>query len=473
MISPALQKKAEEDLSLMIQCKTVSSRNHEKEDTHEFDKFHALLKKRYPLLYKKHPPFNAGRNGIVFYIPGTSNPEGKPEHQTANVLMAHYDVVPAEGEEWQFEPFSGIIDEDFIWGRGTLDTKATVCAVLAAAEFSMQSEWKPVNDLYLAFSGEEEIDGDSCPSIVSLLEERNVKVSFVLDEGGAIVEKAVPGQNRGCAMIGIAEKGSVSISCSISLAGGHASAPPKHTTAGLIAQAACSIEKGRFKAQFTEPVHQMFSYTAPHCAQPYKFIFSHSRFFSPVLKILSPLMGSEFNALMHTTCALTKLEASPAFNVIPPSASLGLNFRLLGKDSIESAVKWLEKRFRKLEKNLSKKKNSTSSSSHANSKHQKNISISVLTGSNPSRVSPTDCTQWTMLTGVITSQWPDVFVSPYLMMACTDSRHYGRITDKVYRFSPMPLSKEERAMIHGKNERIKKGNLHNAVEFYIQLMNRL
>jgi carboxypeptidase PM20D1 len=463
MISSKLKKRAEENLSLMIQCKTVSNRDYDKEDSAEFKKFHNLLIKRFPLLYRKFKPITIGRNALVFYIHGTSNPNADPKGKEASVLMAHYDVVPAEGEKWDKEPFSGDIDEEFIWGRGAIDTKGTLCAVLSAVEEQLSTDWKPEHDLYLAFSGEEEIDGESCPSVVQWLKEREVKVSFVLDEGGAIVDKVLPGQRKSCAMIGIAEKGSISVSCSISLAGGHASAPPEHTTAGLISQAVCSIEKGRFKAQFTEPVRKMFTLSAPHCAQPYKFIFSHSRFFSPLLKTLSPLMGSEFNALMHTTCAVTKLEASQAFNVIPPVSAFGLNIRLLGKDTIEGAIKHIEKRCRKVEKYLQKK----------TKQNVKQIQISVLTGDNPSRISDTNCPQWNMLNDVITSQWPQVFVSPYLMMACTDSRHYGTISDKVYRFSPMPMTKEDRAMIHGKNERIKKENLHNAVEFYIQLMNKL
>ena len=462
MISSKLKQRAEENLSLMIQCKTVSNRDYDKEDSAEFKKFHDLLKKRFPLLYRKHKPLTLGRNALVFYIQGTSNPDADPKGEEASVLMAHY-VVPAEGEKWDKEPFSGHIDEEYIWGRGAIDTKGTLCAVLSAVEEKLSADWKPEHDLYLAFSGEEEIDGESCPSVVQWLKENEVKVSFVLDEGGAIVDKVLPGQRKSCAMIGIAEKGSISVSCSISLAGGHASAPPEHTTAGLISQAVCSIEKGRFKAQFTEPVRKMFASAAPYCAQPYKFIFSHSRFFSPLLKTLSPLMGSEFNALMHTTCAVTKMEASQAYNVIPPVSTFGLNIRLLGRDTIEGALKHIEKRCKKVETYLQNK----------TKQNVKQIQISVLTGDNPSRVSSTNCSQWNMLNDVIASQWPDVFVSPYLMMACTDSRHYGEISDMVYRFSPMPMTKEDRAMIHGKNERIKRENLYQAVEFYTQLLSKL
>lgn len=463
MLNSDLQTKAVEDLSLMIQCKTVSQRKHEKEKKGEFIKFQKLLEKKFPLLHRKYPPIKVGRNGIVFYIPGINNKEKKPENKVASVLMAHYDVVPADNEEWTLDPFSGNIDDKYIWGRGTLDTKSTLCASLEAIEEKFQYKWKPQQDLYFAFSGEEEIDGNSCPEIVNWIQKRKTEITFVLDEGGAIVEKSLPGQNKKCAMIGIAEKGSVSISCTINLAGGHASAPPKHTTAGYVSQAICAIEKKKFQAQFTEPVEKMFTSVAPHCSQPYKFLFSHSRFFSPVLKVLSPLLGAEFNALMHTTCAVTTLQASEAYNIIPPASSFGLNLRLLGSDTIDGTRAWLRRRFKKIDAQLAKKTGSKNSK----------VEISVLTGSNPSRVSSTECEQWKMLNSVITAQWPDVFVSPYLMMACSDSRHYGPISDKVFRFSAMSLSKEERGMIHGKNERIKKENLFSAIEFYLKLIEHL
>lgn len=264
-------------------------------------------------------------------------------------------------------------------------------------------------------------------------------------------------------MIGIAEKGTVNIDCSIQLFGGHASAPQKYSTAGFISQAVCEIEKNSFKAKLSKPVYEMFRAIAPHCSQPYKFVFKNAKLFSPLLKLLSPYLDAEFNAMMRTTCAVTKLQGSPAYNVIPPLSSLGLNLRLMEGETIETAEKWVKKRFRKVEKLLQKK----------HSTKDAKISIRVSSGSNPSRISNVNCEQWEMLSKHIRQTWPNVCVSPYLMMAASDSRHYGEISDKVYRFSPMPMSKEERAMIHGKNERIQRKNFHKTLDFYMSLMDDL
>lgn len=436
------EEKIVEDLIALIQCKTVSYRDDSLILHDEFIRFQEELKKRFPLIHETCPLEYVGKNGLLYHWKGKSA-------EKVSVCMAHYDVVPADEAKWEKPAFSGILEDGVIWGRGTLDTKGTLVAVLEAAEQLIEEGFQPTNDLYFSFSGEEEIDGETCADIVSYLEKKGIKPDFVLDEGGAIVDHVFPGVEKECALIGVGEKGSVNMEFSLKSGGGHASTPPVHTILGKLSKAIVKIENKPFKAQYTKPVLEMFDTLGRHSSFLYRVLFANLWIFRPVFSLYCKLIGGELNAMVRTTCAVTKMNGSDAFNVLPTEANFGVNMRVLGKDTIESTKARLQKIA------------------------GEEIDIKLINGMNPSIYSNTSCKEYEMLNDVILESWPDLIVSPYLMMACSDSRHYCRITDHVYRFSAMKLSKEERGMIHGHNERIPVETMLKTVEFYVRLMKRL
>lgn len=432
------------NLRELVKCRTVSNSDPSLEDDAEFERLYALLPELYPNVYAKCTLTRFEGRALLYKW------EGKT-HDAPSVFMAHYDVVPvslAVGD-WEREPFSADLEDGVIWGRGTLDTKATFSSALYAADRLIGEGFMPECDVYLAFSGGEEVNGPGAKNIVAYFEENGITPSIVLDEGGAVVENVFPGVSAPCALIGIAEKGLLNLEYSVKSSGGHASAPKPHTPVGVLSLACTKIEAHPFKSHLTKPVLEMFDTLGRHSSFLYKMIFANLWAFGWVIDLICKKGGGELNALMRTTVAFTQMEGSSAPNVIPPSAKMVSNMRLNPSDSVESAVEYLRKTI-----------------------GNPNVTLTVLDNNEPSRISDTATDGYRRLSEAIASTWRGSIVSPYLMMQCSDSRHWGRISDRVYRFSAMDLTSAERATIHGNNERIRIECLCRAAEFYIRLMSK-
>ena len=429
-------------LAELVKCKTVSYSDHALEDDAEFEKLIAKLPGLYPNVFKACEFRQLPDRALLFRWPGKTT--GDPA-----VMMAHYDVVPVNEEKWDKPAFDAIIENGIMWGRGTLDTKVTFNGVLYAANHLIGQGFQPEHDVYFTFSGGEEVNGEGAPNIVRYFREQGITPAMVVDEGGAVVENVFPGVSQPCGLIGIAEKGMINVQYRTLSAGGHASAPKPHTPVGILAQAVTKIENHPFKCHIDGPAPQMFDTLGRHSTFLYRMIFANLWCFGWVLDLLGKTAGGEMNALMRTTVAFTQMEGSSARNVIPPEATMVSNMRLNPADSVESALAYLRKTVK-----------------------DDKVEITALESSEPSPISETNCPAWDKVAASVAETWRGCIVSPYLMVQCSDSRHYGEISNHVYRFSAMDLSAEERATIHGNNERIRLETIAKAVEFYIRLLGR-
>ncbi|MBP8640140.1 MAG: M20/M25/M40 family metallo-hydrolase [Oscillospiraceae bacterium] len=432
--------KAAQDFAEMLRCKTISHADASLDDDSEFLKFEMLLPSLFPNVFRGCDYERLNPRALMFRWKGATAADPV-------VFMAHFDVVSVTEAEWSKPAFDGIIENGEIWGRGALDTKSTLFSVLSAAEARIIEGFVPERDYYFCFGGDEEVAGGGAPSIVDELEKRGIKPCMVLDEGGAIVDNVFPGVTKPCALIGIGEKGNWNLQLKAVSKGGHASAPPADSPIDILALACRKIHDNPFKFRITMPAKLMLNNLAPYSTVLYKLIFSNLWLFKPVLNLITKKQGGELNAMMRTTVAFTMTEGSQGANVLPSSASLIMNLRLLEGDSKESALA----RIKRLVKNDA-------------------IEYIPLVGSEPSRSSPIDSIGYIAIERAIKESFPDVLVSPYLMIAGSDSRHYLRICDNVYRFSGMALSLEERGMIHGKDERIPVEKLADTIKFYYRLI---
>ena len=424
----------------LVRCKTVSYNDKALEDDGEFEKLIGLLPGLYPKVFEVCSFDRLPDRALLLRWPGKNS--GDP-----TVLMAHYDVVPVNEENWEKPPFAAILEDGVLWGRGTLDTKVTFNGVFSGANYLIAEGFMPENDIYFAFSGGEEVNGKGAPNIVQYFIDHNIRPALVVDEGGAVVENVFPGVSKPCGVIGIAEKGMMNVQYRTVSGGGHASAPKPHTPVGVLAAACKKVEDHPFKAHIEGPAAQMFDTLGRYSTPLYRIIFANLWCFGWVIDLLGKRNGGEINALVRTTSAFTQMEGSSARNVIPPEAKMVANMRLNPADSVASALEYLKKTV-----------------------NDPNVEITVLESFEPSPVSKTDCPAWDKVAYAVANTWKGCVVTPYLMVQCSDSRHYGKLSNHVYRFSAMDMTAEERASIHGNNERIRVESIEKAVEFYIRLM---
>ena len=434
--------KAVSNLAELIRCKTISYSDHSLEDDAEFEKLIEKLPDLYPNVFEKCEFSRLPDRALLFHW------HGKTAAEPA-VMMAHYDVVPVNEEKWDKPAFDAIIEDGVMWGRGTLDTKGTFNGALFAADTLIAQGFVPEHDIYLAFSGGEEVNGMGARNIVELFREKGIVPGIVVDEGGAVVENVFPGVKVPCGLIGIAEKGMMNAQFRTISSGGHASAPKPNMPVDALAEACVKVVGHPFKMHLTKPVAEMFDTLGRHSTFLYRMIFANLWCFGWVLDLLGKTSGGDMNALLRTTVAFTQMEGSSARNVIPPEAKMVANMRLNPADSVASALEYLKKTV-------------------GNDK----VEITALESFEPSRISRTDCDGWDRVAAAVGETWPGCIVSPYLMVQCSDSRHWGVISDRVYRFSAMDLTAEERATIHGNNERVRLDGICKAVEFYIRLMKK-
>lgn len=377
--------------------------------------------------------------------------KGKDDRLKPILLMAHMDVVPvdpATEKSWAHGPFSGQLADGFIWGRGAMDDKASVLGILEAVEQLLAEGFQPQRTVYLAFGHDEEIGGNNgAAKIAEHLRMRGVQLEFVLDEGMNILNGIVPGISSPVALIGIAEKGYLSLRLSVETPGGHSSIPPPDTAIGMVSRALQQLETKPFPSRLSGPTLQMFEFLGPEMPWPNKLALANLWLFDPLVRkqlTRSPLT----NAAVRTTLAPTIFQAGVTENVLPPTATAVINLRILPGDSIASAVAYVQRVI-----------------------DEPRLKITPLSVQRePSAVSDIGSPSFILIQRTIRQTAPAALVAPSLLVAATDSRHYTGLTKSIFRFLPITLGAEDTKRYHGIDERISVDDYERCVRFYAQLI---
>lgn len=382
--------------------------------------------------------------------------EGRNPKLAPVLLMSHMDVVPVvpgTEKDWKHPPFAGEIADGSVWGRGAIDCKGSLISILEAAEGLAAKGFKPERTIMFAFGHDEEISGlEGDKKIAALLASRGVKLAFVSDEGGMVTEGAVGGLATPVALIGIAEKGYMSLELTAHAAGGHSSVPPTQdeTAVGRLTRAIARTGDAPFASGIDGPTRAMLEAFAPASSFGRKMVLANLWLFEPLVVQLMKA-DPRSAAQIRTTIAPTMLKAGVKENVLPPEAEGVINFRLHPRDTIESVTAHVTAAIDDGE-----------------------VSIAPLPGAREaSTVSNMKGAAYGLLASEIAKSFPDALVAPNLTVAGTDSRHYLPLTQNVFRFIPLRVTGEELAGFHNTNERVRVQSLAEAIGFYRALMQNL
>lgn len=432
---------AAERLSRMIQVPTVSAELPER-GLAPFERFVELLEELYPLTHARLACERITELGLLFRW------RGRDATADPVVLMAHFDVVPAnEADGWLEPPFSGAVKDGFVHGRGALDDKGPLLVMFEAVENLLAAGFTPARDVYLSLGGNEESFGDAALAIARSFQDRGITPWLVLDEGGAVVASPLPFVRGEAAMIGVGEKGATTVRLSAQGTGGHASAPPTITAVGRVARAVSRLTPATFAARTPEAVSAMLSRFATRARGPAHYLY-RALAASPWLTArVFTLLGGEPAALVRTTVAPTMLSGGTAQNVLPAQAEATVNLRIALGETVAGTARRLRRRIA-----------------------DRRVRVEVLEAGEPSPESSAETAQFALISAAVAVSHPAAMPVPYVMMAATDSRYFHQFSPACYRFAPLAMPGELRATIHGVDERVEVAELARGEAFHRALL---
>ncbi|NQX11467.1 M20/M25/M40 family metallo-hydrolase [Microbacteriaceae bacterium VKM Ac-2855] len=435
------RESALERLRTLLRIPTVSPDRAEDVDHEAFALFVSTLTELYPLAHAALERTEIAGGALLYRWQGAAA-------DAPTVLMAHYDVVPAPADGWSHPPFeptiTGIGDDALLWGRGTLDDKGALAAIMEAVESELEAGFVPRHDIYLCFGHNEEVAGDGAREVAAELTRRGVAPAFVLDEGGAVIESFFPGVSDEVAVVGVSEKGITTLELSVAQSGGHASMPSKDIATDRLARAIVRLARHPFPVRLGTVSREMLRRIGARATNPYAQIYRRPDALAGPLGLVFARLGPETNAMVRTTAAVTQLGAGAAANALPERAWARVNIRIAVGTTLDQVRQHIVQAVR-----------------------DPAIRIDVLPGASmASPVSPMSGPPWQRIASAIAASYPDALVVPYVMLGASDSRHFTRISPNVYRFTPFRMNAEIRGTLHAIDERLPLASWYRGIDFY-------
>ncbi len=439
---------AAERLAGALRFPTITHRDPADLDSAAYRDLHRYLAEAFPQVHRTLERSRVSDLSLLYRWPG------RDTSAAPIVLMAHTDVVPVEAgtdTAWTHLPFGGTVAGGYVWGRGALDDKASALGMLEAAEALIESGYQPERTVYLALGHDEEVGGQRGARVMAeRIASRGPNPELVVDEGGAITVGALPDVERPVALIGVAEKGYLSVELVAEGRGGHSAMPPEQTSVEVVSEAVARLGAHPLAAELDGVTGQTFRYIAPEMGWTRRAAFANLWLTEP---LVTGLLARDptTNAAIRTTTAPTVIDGGVKDNVIPSRARAVVNFRIVPSQRVDAVLEHVRRVVGDLP-----------------------VTVQPLQNSEPTPVSAVDAEAFRVMQRTIQQVTPDVVITaPFLVPGTTDARYYAPYTNRVYRFVPFRLTPADRGRIHGTDERISLGDYATIVAFYQQLLRNM
>lgn len=453
-----------------IRIPTISNAIYEDTNFEPFKEFMAYLPKVYPNIYNVMSVDTINNYSLVFHW------KGKNSNLKPVLFLSHYDVVPVVGydstttfatdtlfrpndtpidpinkvaESWDYSPFSGAVVNGRIYGRGTLDMKNMLFSILESADALIEENFQPERDIWIAFGHDEEVSGrQGALKIASYFKNKGLTFEAVYDEGGIVASagSAMQAIQKPLALVGVGEKGFLTLKITVRGLGGHSSMPPAKGSLVYAAEIIEKLNSKQFEATIIPPISEFLNNIGGEMGFTSKLAIANQWLLKPILlKTLEKSPAS--NALIRTTTAITMAKSSDAPNVLSSTSEITVNFRILPNNTVAQVMEHVN--------NICK---------------DYNTQVEIISEREPSSISPTNAIGFKNIKDKINSLYPNAIVSSYITIGGTDAYKYQIVSNHIYRFIPVLLNAFEQRTIHNENEYISLDNYGRMLWYFKEMM---
>jgi carboxypeptidase PM20D1 len=332
-----------------------------------------------------------------------------------------------------------------------MDDKSAVVVMLEAATLLVNDGFDPERTIYFSFGHDEEIGGpQGAKGVTDYLRSQGVQLEWSLDEGSFIGKDIFPGIAQPVASVNVAEKGSVTFDLIARAKGGHSSMPEQEVAIDILANAVTNLRNRPVAGALEGVSLEMIDGIARSGPFVLRLLAANKWLFGGVLEkqLSSSPTG---NALIRTTTAPTLLRSGVKTNVIAPTATATVNFRLHPRDTPDD-----------IENHIISAINDDRVTVKLHGEGMSSLASSVS-----SRTSD----GYKSITKVVQQVFGDeIVIVPGITIAGTDTKHYSKVADNSYRFQYMMVTPEDIGGFHGTNERVSIENLVNGTAAYYLLL---